>query len=187
MLGLIVSQMPAACDMNCSLFHRSHWSQVPNVRICCSIRPRSRLFNRQPLCRINKSRTVTVMSELDPSTMFAIIQQGAAYVTVVLAEGFFTRTQLSESAKGRPNLLILLSCTAGLATALGLLSFGANDRAALGLGSAMSLVLLLLYIRRAIDVVGNPQDWPGPKVWPAGMALASFFAVQIFAQGLFKA
>lgn len=27
-------------------------------------------------------------------------------------------------------------------------------------------------------------DWPGPKVWPAGMTLISFFAFNVFLQGL---
>lgn len=27
-------------------------------------------------------------------------------------------------------------------------------------------------------------DWPGPKVWPVGMTLISFFALNVFLQGL---
>jgi hypothetical protein len=35
-------------------------------------------------------------------------------VAVVVAEGLFTRTQLSDSAKGRPSLLVVFGSTAGL-------------------------------------------------------------------------
>lgn len=30
-------------------------------------------------------------------------------------------------------------------------------------------------------------DWPGPKAWPSGMALISFFALSVFWQSLFAA
>lgn len=33
---------------------------------------------------------------------------------VILAEGFYTRAQLPETAKGRPNVLVLISGTAGI-------------------------------------------------------------------------
>lgn len=37
---------------------------------------------------------------------------------------------------------------------------------------------------RAAD---DPQNWPGPKVWPATASLLSFFAVNIFVQALSRA
>ena len=30
----------------------------------------------------------------------------------------------------------------------------------------------------------DPKDWPGPKAWPATLALISFFAVNVFGQVL---
>lgn len=30
----------------------------------------------------------------------------------------------------------------------------------------------------------DDTDWPGPKAWPAGMALISFFALNVFIQAL---
>ena len=28
----------------------------------------------------------------------------------------------------------------------------------------------------------DPREWPGPKAWPATLALISFFAVNVFGQ-----
>ena len=30
----------------------------------------------------------------------------------------------------------------------------------------------------------DDADWPGPKVWPGSVALISFFALNVFLQGL---
>jgi hypothetical protein len=33
----------------------------------------------------------------------------------------------------------------------------------------------------------DPREWPGPKAWPASLALISFFAVNVFGQALLRA
>jgi hypothetical protein len=37
---------------------------------------------------------------------------------------------------------------------------------------------------RARDLQYDDRDFPGPKVWPAGMGLISFFALAVFMQAL---
>jgi hypothetical protein len=32
------------------------------------------------------------------------------------------------------------------------------------------------------DAEDDPKEWPGPKAWPATLALISFFAVNVFGQ-----
>lgn len=38
--------------------------------------------------------------------------------------------------------------------------------------------------RRVANLQYDDGDWPGPKAWPSGMALISFFAAAAFAQAL---
>lgn len=39
-------------------------------------------------------------------------------------------------------------------------------------------------IKRTIDTKQDDSDWPGPKAWPATMALISFFALNVFIQAI---
>lgn len=57
-------------------------------------------------------------------------------------------------------------------------------------GAVLGLVVTggLIYYnaRRTIDLQYNDRDWPGPKAWPAGMCLFSFFAFSAFFQALLQ-
>lgn len=57
-------------------------------------------------CRRARGRParILVKAELDSGTVLAVMQQGAAFVAVVLGEGFYTRTQQKPGEKGRPSI-----------------------------------------------------------------------------------
>lgn len=38
-----------------------------------------------------------------------------------------------------------------------------------------------------VNAEGDPDEWPGPKAWPASLILVSFFSVNICFQALLKA
>lgn len=129
-----------------------------------------------------------IRAELDSGTSLAVLQQGAAFIIVVLGEGFFNRRQLPPKTKGRPSLPVTLLTSGGLFGALLLLLLG-DDAAkpGLALGLLASGILLLSYIQRTLDVEYDPREFPGKKAWPGTLLLISFFSVNIFAQALFKA
>lgn len=51
-------------------------------------------------------------------------------------------------------------------------------------GLAVAGYMMYYNIRRAVDLKYDDGDWPGPKAWPGGMGLISFFAVTVFLQAL---
>lgn len=52
------------------------------------------------------------------------------------------------------------------------------------LGVAATGAMVYYNARRTIDLQYDDGDWPGPKAWPAGMCLFSFFAFAAFFQAL---
>jgi hypothetical protein len=80
-----------------------------------------------------------------------------------------------------------LLTTGVLVKAVALLSLGGEGPIAeIGLvtGVVASLAMMYYNIRRAADLQYTDGDWPGPKSWPAGMTLISFFALCAFLQAL---
>ena len=84
---------------------------------------------------------------------------------VVAAEGFYTRALLKEGTPGRPSTVAAAGgAGAALASAVLVSAGGPAAGAGLALGAASSLALLVNYVKRALDVPGDPRAWPGPKV-----------------------
>jgi hypothetical protein len=52
----------------------------------------------------------------------------------------------------------------------------------LGLGASGAMIYSSA--RRTLDLQYDDGDWPGPKAWPAGMCLISFFAFMAYLQAL---
>jgi hypothetical protein len=51
-------------------------------------------------------------------------------------------------------------------------------------GVVSCAALIFINIKRASDLEYTDNDFPGPKAWPAGMTLLSFFALSAFFQAL---
>jgi hypothetical protein len=91
---------------------------------------------------------------------------------------------MAEDAPGRPEIVPTAAGVAGSILAVALVSSGSLDVVGLGVGLAVSGALLAYNLKRFVDTKHDPQFWPGPKAWPAGMMLISFFAFNVFLQGL---
>lgn len=53
-----------------------------------------------------------------------------------------------------------------------------------GIGLAIAAYMMFYYVQRIKDTPYDPLDWPGAKVWPAGMSLITFFELMATFQGL---
>lgn len=51
-------------------------------------------------------------------------------------------------------------------------------------GMVASTLLMVNYIKRAVDTTGREDDWPGPRASPAGMALVGFFCLFVCLQSI---
>ncbi|CAL5228429.1 g11563 [Coccomyxa viridis] len=142
---------------------------------------------RQSIGRSSRKQpgSIRIQASLDQSAFLSVFQQGVAFVIVNLGEGIYTRSQLEAASKGRPSIGILLLSNVALVAGLYLLAMG-QTKAGLAVGTTTSAALLLLDIKRAYDVEDDPKEWPGPKAWPATLALISFFAVNVFGQALLR-
>eukprot|EP00877_Chromochloris_zofingiensis_P001398 jgi/Chrzof1/11259/Cz05g29220.t1 len=147
----------------------------------CTARPRHVLkFSRQ--------RTLPVTAALNPEVVGAVTQQATAFAVVLLAEGAYARSYLPESDKGRPQIPALAAGAGATLAAAALVSAGVDSSILGAVGLVAGLVaasaMLFYNVRRFLDLEYEDADWPGPKAWPGGMALISFFAVSIFFQAL---
>lgn len=123
---------------------------------------------------------------LDGTAATSVIQQGVAFAAVLAAETAYTRTKVPEADPGRPELV---PCALGVgsvagSTALVALGSGLLQTVGLATGLASSIALFFYQLKRFRDLEYTDREWPGPKAWPAGMALISFFALNVFLQGL---
>ncbi|GLI60053.1 hypothetical protein VaNZ11_001905 [Volvox africanus] len=129
---------------------------------------------------------VRTQAYVEASTSYAVLQQAIAYAAVLGAEGAYTRSQLPEGASGRPEVVPVAGGVAGTLVASGLV-LANNDllfTPAFIVGLLTSGAMLAYCIKRTIDTKQDDTDWPGPKAWPAVMALISFFALNVFIQAI---
>ncbi|EFJ47828.1 hypothetical protein VOLCADRAFT_104915 [Volvox carteri f. nagariensis] len=129
---------------------------------------------------------VRTQAYVEASTSYAVLQQAIAYAVVLGAEGVYTRTQLPEGAPGRPEVVPVAGGVATTLLASGLVAAN-NDllfTPAFIVGLVSSGAMLSYAVKRTIDTKQDDTDWPGPKVWPATMALISFFALNVFIQAI---
>ncbi|GIL83848.1 hypothetical protein Vretimale_10870 [Volvox reticuliferus] len=129
---------------------------------------------------------VRTQAYVEASTSYAVLQQAIAYAAVLGAEGVYTRTQLPEGAPGRPEVVPIAGGVAGtlIATSLVLANNDLLFTPAFIVGLLTSGAMLAYCVKRTIDTKQDDTDWPGPKAWPAGMALVSFFALNVFIQAI---
>ncbi|GFR40454.1 hypothetical protein Agub_g970 [Astrephomene gubernaculifera] len=135
---------------------------------------------------VNPRPLVRTQAYVDASTSYAVLQQGIAYAVVLGAEAAYTRSQLPEGTPGRPAVLPIAGGVAATGLACGLVSLHNEQLAtpAFLLGLLASLAMFLYAAKRTTETKQDDSDWPGPKVWPAGMTLVSFFALNVFIQAL---
>jgi hypothetical protein len=67
-----------------------------------------------------------------------------------------------------------------------LISSGADGATQAGLALALvaTVAALVQSGRRWSESKGEIEDWPGPKAWPFGSVVSSFFALNAVIQGL---
>ncbi|KAF6259004.1 hypothetical protein COO60DRAFT_1638729 [Scenedesmus sp. NREL 46B-D3] len=100
---------------------------------------------------------------------------------VLAAEAAFSRSNVPESDQGRPQVP---QVAAGAAFLVGQGGAGLIPTVGLVVGFAVAAGMLAYNTQRALNLQYNDGDWPGPKAWPAGMGLISFFALNVFFQAL---
>lgn len=90
----------------------------------------------------------------------------------------FSRRQVAEGTKGRPEIVPTLPLAGGLLASAALI-FTESD-----LGSRAGLVLAMIcvgglgatYVKRFVDTENDPLEWPGPKALPGFGVFASWMA-----------
>ena len=96
----------------------------------------------------------------------------------VAGETLFSRQQVAEGTKGRPEIVPALPLAGGV-LASAVLIFSESD-----IGSRVGLVLAMAsvgglgatYVKRFVDTEHDPLEWPGPKAWPGFGVFASWMA-----------
>ncbi|GLC42895.1 hypothetical protein PLESTB_001435500 [Pleodorina starrii] len=129
---------------------------------------------------------IRTQAYVEASTSYAVLQQAVAYAVVLGAEGVYTRSQLPEGTPGRPEVLPVAGGV-GATLAVSALVAANNDllfTPAFIVGLISSGAMLAYTVKRTIDTKQDDSDWPGPKAWPATMALISFFALNVFIQAI---
>lgn len=114
-------------------------------------------------------------------TAAAVAQQAVAFAMVLAGEAAFSRSQVPASDPGRPVVPVVAGGIAGSVGAALLLKAGAGG-AGIAVGLVSSGAMIAASLLRAVRLQADDDDWPGPKAWPAGMALISFFALMSFVQ-----
>ncbi|GBF88325.1 hypothetical protein Rsub_01037 [Raphidocelis subcapitata] len=124
---------------------------------------------------------------LEASVAAAVSQQAVAYCVALGAEAAISLSQLPEGDKGRPQIPLLAAGIGGTAAAVALVSSGDSPVAPVGLALGLLVcgAMLAVNAKRAMELEYSDSTWPGPKAWPAGMVLISFFALSAFWQALF--
>eukprot|EP00775_Hariotina_reticulata_P011014 gene11014-11168_t len=124
---------------------------------------------------------------LEPSVAEAVTQQATAFAIVLAGEALFSRNNIPESDKGRPEVVpVAAGVGAALAASVLVGQGGGGFLPAVGLvlGLVGSGAMVYYNVQRFQNLQYNDGDWPGPKAWPGGMGLISFFAVNVFFQAL---
>ncbi|KAI8468262.1 MAG: hypothetical protein J3K34DRAFT_427667 [Monoraphidium minutum] len=139
--------------------------------------------------QLQRQRAATgVCRGVEASVAAAVTQQAIAYAVVLGAEGAFSYTQTPAGDRGRPQIPLVGAGVAGTAAAIALVKLSGDSPASvagLAVGLLTSGAMMAVAVKRALDLEYDDGDWPGPKAWPAGMALISFFALSAFWQALF--
>lgn len=128
-----------------------------------------------------------VKAELDSQALLAVTQQGLFFAAVAAGETYLSRQALAPDAPGRPNIAPTAVAVGGVVGAVSITQIGGfGTQVGLFAGLGVTLALLVNYGKRFVDTKDDPYDWPGPKVWPFTMVVLTFFAVNIFGQGLLQ-
>eukprot|EP00195_Chlamydomonas_chlamydogama_P010571 CAMPEP_0202900468 /NCGR_PEP_ID=MMETSP1392-20130828/11803_1 /ASSEMBLY_ACC=CAM_ASM_000868 /TAXON_ID=225041 /ORGANISM="Chlamydomonas chlamydogama, Strain SAG 11-48b" /LENGTH=167 /DNA_ID=CAMNT_0049586861 /DNA_START=23 /DNA_END=526 /DNA_ORIENTATION=+ len=160
-------------------------SSISSRRTCL---PQARPFVAAAKVIKPRSQRSCPQAYVEQSVTYAVTQQAIAFAMVLGAEAFYTRTQLPENNKGRPEIVPVAAGAGSTLVSTLLVNVGSGPLLSLGLISGlMSAGAMMAYnVKRTIDTTDDDlvPDWPGPKAWPATMALISFFALNVFLQGL---
>jgi len=140
---------------------------------------------RRPLPAPPRGRAASVaaraFADVDPSVATAVAQQAVAYAVVLAGEAAFSRSQLPAGDPGCPQVPVVAGGVAGSVGAAALLKAGAGS-AGIAVGLASTGLMVAAAVLRAVRLETLDDDWPGPRAWPAGLALLSFFAFMSFVQ-----
>lgn len=123
---------------------------------------------------------------LETTVAEAVTQQATAFALVLAAEAAFSRSNVPESDPGAPSVPLVAAGVGGTLAAAALVGNGGGLIPTIGLvvGLGVSGFMMYVNIQRALNLQYDDGDWPGPKAWPGGMGLISFFAVTVFLQAL---
>jgi hypothetical protein len=133
-----------------------------------------------PSLRRGRAALAPPTRALSPDAASAVAQQAVAFAIVLAGEAAFSRSQVPASDPGRPAVPVVAGGVAGSVVAAALLKAGSGAGIAVGLAS--SGAMMVASVLRAVRLQTDDDDWPGPKAWPAGMALIAFFALMSFVQ-----
>eukprot|EP00878_Enallax_costatus_P006598 GHUV01006916.1.p1 GENE.GHUV01006916.1~~GHUV01006916.1.p1 ORF type:complete len:175 (+),score=66.50 GHUV01006916.1:210-734(+) len=133
-----------------------------------------------------RSSSMQVKAVLAAEVAAAVTQQATAFAVVLGAEAAFSRFNVPDADQGRPQIVPVAAGVGGTLAAALLIGNGGGLIPTIGavLGLAASGAMIYYNARRTIDLQYNDGDWPGPKAWPAGMCLISFFAFAAFFQAV---
>jgi len=131
-------------------------------------------------------RQVTTTAVIDPQVAIAVSQQQAGFAILVGAEGAFNYLETEAGTPGRPEVSnIALIGGASFLTSFAIHS-GNDLLTPISLVAALGLNAFSMYsyFNRYSDTPPDPLQWPGPKVWPGTLLVASFFVFLAVTEGL---
>ncbi|MEW5317609.1 MAG: hypothetical protein WDW38_008893 [Sanguina aurantia] len=123
---------------------------------------------------------------VEASTELAVTQQAAAYAIVLAGEAIYSSFKLPETDPGRPNPIPVAIGVAGTVLVTSQVAGGNPEvqvPAFIG-GLVVSGAMMAYCIKRGSDTTTDDNDWPGARAPAYVMALISFFALNVFFQGL---
>ncbi|GMH41976.1 hypothetical protein BSKO_09895 [Bryopsis sp. KO-2023] len=138
--------------------------------------------------RRRRSRQLGIRAALSEGVSLAVSQQAIAFGLCTVAEGFYTRSQIQEGRGGRPEIKTIGITGAGFVLAGLLVGSDIGLLQPIGLigGCVTSGYVAYNSYTRFQTVESDPLEWPGPRAWPVGVAVGSFFVFLALFQSLFK-
>eukprot|EP00197_Chlamydomonas_leiostraca_P012990 CAMPEP_0202866514 /NCGR_PEP_ID=MMETSP1391-20130828/7807_1 /ASSEMBLY_ACC=CAM_ASM_000867 /TAXON_ID=1034604 /ORGANISM="Chlamydomonas leiostraca, Strain SAG 11-49" /LENGTH=158 /DNA_ID=CAMNT_0049546467 /DNA_START=44 /DNA_END=520 /DNA_ORIENTATION=+ len=150
--------------------------------LCSTSRPFT--HSRTPL-RTQRPRVqpcVKTQAYVEASVTYAVTQQAIAYALVLGGDYYLERFRPDA-----PDVKIVGAGAGATMAAVAVLNTGVGALTGVGLvtGFLASGAMMAYHGKRTLDAKEQPDsDWPGPKALPATITLISFFALNVFLQGI---
>jgi len=144
--------------------------------------------NRRRGTRGDRNMTMKVSASIDASIALAVAQQNLALALVLGSECLYNQQKMATDFVGYPSIKNIIPGVGGLVGAFVVISSdnAVGTPAGLVLGCLACLYIMKVEVDRLVATPSTELDWPGPKVFPGGLALFACLQFITNAQGFLR-